>query len=240
MEDKSILIQSDEVTKNIMSELQDDMINSLSKVSKNMSEEIIEKFKPIEKKINDLKTSFQEFQEEDFEEKIEDINNSVLKITKSIESTIEAAIGNVIKEQNKVLFDSLEERLAILGLKVVKDAANNKELILNKIDNISVDKLEEKVELLEKSIDEKVGLIEKSIEEKTEALEKSVEDNLDNSKNSILGKISHINDKIEDKDVLIGLINDLEGRINKKIDKIEEEVEWGNKSFLTRIFGKRR
>lgn len=240
MEKKSILIQSDEVTKNIMSELQDDMINSLSKVSKNMSEEIIEKFKPIEKKINDLKTSFQEFQEEDFEEKIEDINNSVLKITKSIESTIEAAIGNIIKEQNKVLFDSLEERLAILGLKVVKDAANNKELILNKIDNISVDKLEEKVELLEKSIDEKVGLIEKSIEEKTEALERSVEDNLDNSKNSILGKISNISDKMEDKDVVIGLINDLEGRLNKKIDKIEEEVEWGNKSFLTRIFGKRR
>lgn len=239
MEDKSILIQSDEVTKNIMSELQDDMINSLSKVSKNMSEEIIEKFKPIEKKINDLKTSFQEFQEEEFEEKIEDINSSVLKITKSIESTIEAAIGNIIKEQNKVLFDSLEERLAILGLKVVKDAANNKELILNKIDNISVDKLEEKVELLEKSIDEKVGLIEKSIEEKTEALERSVEDNLDNSKNSILGKISNINDKIEDKDVLIELINNLEGRLNEKMDKIEEEVEWGNKSFLTRIFGKR-
>lgn len=240
MEKKSILIQSDEVTKNIMSELQDDMINSLSKVSKNMSEEIIEKFKPIEKKINDLKISFQEFQEEDFEEKIEDINSSVLKITKSIENTIEVAISNIIKEQNKVLFDSLEERLAILGLKVVKDAANNKELILNKIDNISVDKLEEKVELLEKSIDEKVGLIEKSIGEKTEALERSVEDNLDNSKNSILGKISKINDKIEDKDVLIDIINNLEGIINEKIDKIEEEVEWGNKSFLARIFGKRR
>lgn len=240
MEKKSILIQSDEVTKNIMSELQDDMINSLSKVSKNMSEEIIEKLKPIEKKINDLKGSFQEFQEEEFEEKIDDINNSVLKITKSIENTIEVAINNIIKEQNKVLFESLEERLAILGLKVVKDAANNKELILNKIDNISVDKLEEKVGLLEKSIDEKVGLIEKSIEEKTEALERSVEDNLDNSKNSILGRISDINDKIEDKDVLIELINNLEGRLNKKIDKIEEEVEWGNKSFLTRIFGKRR
>lgn len=240
MEKKSILIQSDEVTKNIMSELQDDMINSLSKVSKNMSEEIIEKFKPIEKKINDLKISFQEFQEEDFEEKIEDINNSVLKITKSIENTIELAIGNIIKEQNKALFNSLEERLAILGLKVVKDAANNKELILNKIDNISVDKLEEKVELLEKSIDEKVGLLEKSIEEKTESLERSVEDNLDDSKNSILGKISDINDKMEDKDILMELINNLEGKLNKKIDKIEEEVEWGNKSFLTRIFGKRR
>ena len=46
MENKSILIQSDEVTKNIMSEIQEDMINSLSKVSRNMSEDVIEKLKP--------------------------------------------------------------------------------------------------------------------------------------------------------------------------------------------------
>ena len=58
MDDKSILIQSDEVTKNIMSEIQEDMINSLSKVSRNMSDEVIEKLKPIEKKINDLKVLF--------------------------------------------------------------------------------------------------------------------------------------------------------------------------------------
>ena len=89
MENKSILIQSDEVTKNIMSEIQEDMTNSLSKVSRNMSEDVIEKLKPLEKKINDLKGNFQEFQEEDFEEKIEDLNNNILKITKSIESTIE-------------------------------------------------------------------------------------------------------------------------------------------------------
>ena len=30
MENKSILIQSDEVTKNIMSEIQEDMVNSIS------------------------------------------------------------------------------------------------------------------------------------------------------------------------------------------------------------------
>ena len=143
MENKSILIQSDEVTKNIMSEIQEDMINSLSKVSRNMSEDVIEKLKPLEKKINDLKGNFQEFQEEDFEEKIEDLNNNILKITKSIEGTIEIAISNIVKEQNKVLFESIEERLAILGLKVVKDAANNKEAILNKIDDINVDKIEE-------------------------------------------------------------------------------------------------
>jgi hypothetical protein len=240
MEKKSILIQSDEVTKNIMSELQDDMINSLSKVSRNMSEDIIEKLKPIEKKINDLKGSFQEFQEEEFEGKIDDLNNSVMKITKSIESTIEAAIKNIIKEQDKVLFESIEERLAILGIKVVKDAANNKDLILNKINNINIDKIEEKVELLEKTIGENAELLEKSIEGRTDSLEKSLEFKLNNGKSSILEKINNINDKIEDKDVLIGLISKLEGKLSEKIDKIEEEVEWGNKSFLTRIFGKRR
>ncbi|AWK49643.1 hypothetical protein DIC82_00405 [Clostridium beijerinckii] len=229
MENKSILIQSDEVTKNIMTEIQEDMINSLSKVSRNMSEDVIEKLKPLEKKINDLKGNFQEFQEEDFEEKIEDLNNNILKITKSIESTIEAAISNMVKDQNKVLFESIEERLAILGLKVVKDAANNKESILNKIDDINMDKIEEKVELMENSIEEKVEL-----------LEKSMEDNLDNNKKVILEKINHINDKIEDKDILIELINKLEGDINTKMESMQQEVEWGNKSFFARIFGKRR
>jgi len=228
MENKSILIQSDEVTKNIMSEIQEDMINSLSKVSRNMSEDVIEKLKPLEKKINDLKGNFQEFQEEDFEEKIEDLNNNILKITKSIESTIEVAISNMVKDQNKVLFESIEERLAILGLKVVKDAANNKESILNKIDDINMDKIEEKVELLENSIEEKVEL-----------LEKSMEDNLDNNKKVILDKINDINDKIEDKDILIELINKLEGDLNTKIENMQQEVEWGNKSFFARIFGKR-
>lgn len=229
MENKSILIQSDEVTKNIMSEIQEDMLNSLSKVSRNMSEDVIEKLKPLEKKINDLKGNFQEFQEEDFEEKIEDLNNNILNITKSIESSIETAISNILNEQNKVLFESIEDRLAILGLKVVKDAANNKEAILNKIADINVDKIEEKVEL-----------IENSIEEKAELLEKSIENNSDNNRKIILGKISDINDKIEDKDILIELINKLEGELNTKIENIKEEVEWGNKSFFARIFGKRR
>lgn len=218
MENKSILIKSDEVTKNMMSEIQEDMTNSLSKVSRNMSEDIIEKLKPLEKKINDLKGNFQEFQEDDFEEKIEDLNNNILKITKSIEGTIEIAVSNMVKEQNKVLFESIEERLAILGLKVVKDAANNKEAILNKIDDINVNKLEEKVELLEKSI----------------------EHNLDNKKNLIIDKINDINKKIEDKDILIELINKLQDEFNTKVENIKEEVEWGNKSLFARIFGKRR
>jgi len=228
MENKSILIQSDEVTKNIMSEIQEDMANSLYKVSRNMSEDVIEKLKPLEKKINELKGNFQEFQEEDFEEKIEDLNNSILKITKSIEGSIEVAINNIIKEQNRLLFESLEERLAILGLKVVKDAANNKEAILNKIADINVDKIEEKIES-----------IEKSIEEKVELLEKSIEDNLDDNKKVILDKIKNINDKMEDKDILIELINNLEYELSTRIEIIQEEVKWGNKSIFARIFKKR-
>ena len=229
MENKSILIQSDEVTKNIMSEIQEDMINSISKVSRNMSEDIIEKLKPLEKKINDLKGNFQEFQEDDFEEKIEDLNNNILKITKSIEGTIETAISNMVKEQNKVLFESIEERLAILGLKVVKDATNNKEAILNKIDDINVDKIEEKVELIEKSIEEKSAL-----------LEKSMEDNFENNNKVLLDKIRIINNKLEDKGVLVELINSLQDELSMKMEIIQEEVKWGNKSLFTRIFGKRR
>ena len=236
MENKSILIQSDEVTKNIMSEIQEDMINSISKVSSNMSEDIIEKFKTFEKKINDLKGNFQEFQEDEFEEKIEDLNNNILKITKSIEGTIETAISNMVKEQNKVLFESIEERLAILGLKIVKDAASNKDDILNKIDEINVNMIGEKIESIENSFEEKV----ESIEEKVELLGKSIEHNLDNKKNVIVDKINDINKKIEDKDILIELINKLDDEINTKIENIKEEVEWGNKSFFARLFGKRR
>ncbi|MFT8350123.1 hypothetical protein [Clostridium saccharoperbutylacetonicum] len=229
MEEKSILIQSDEVTKNIMSEIQDDMANALSKVSRNMSEEVIEKLIPIEKKINDLKGSFQEFQEEEFEEKLEDLTNSIKNITKTIENTIETAINKNLEEQNKVLFSSIEERLAILGLKIVKDAAVHKEEIINKIDNINLEKVEEKVE--------EVG---KSIESKTKAVEKSIKDNLVSGNNFVLEKIKKIDDKIEDKDVLIELINKMEDSFNERIDNIQGEVEWGNKSIFARIFGKRR
>ncbi len=229
MEEKSILIQSDEVTKNIMIEIQEDMASALSKVSRNMSEEVIEKLKPIERKINDLRGNFQEFQEEEFEEKLEELNNSVSNITKNIESAIEAAINKNLKEQNEALFKSIEERLAILGLKVVKDAANNKEAILNKIENINFDEVKEKV-----------GLLESSIENRAESLEKSIKSNLVSGNNYVLEKIKNIDDKIEDKDILIELINKLEGSLNQKIEDIQEEVEWGNKSIFTRIFGKRR
>ncbi|EHJ01337.1 hypothetical protein CDLVIII_4844 [Clostridium sp. DL-VIII] len=229
MEEKSILIQSDEVTKNMMSEIQEDMNNILSKISKNMSEEVIEKLRPIEKKISDLKMNFQEFQEDDFEEKLDELNDSISKTTKSMESTIAAIINKSVAEQNKVMFEAIEERLAILGLKVVKDAAANKEAILNKIDDIKVEKVEEKVDALEKAIDEKVELLGKSMGE-----------NSDNNADLILGKIKLIDNKIKDKDIIVELISKFEDELNERINDIQEEVEWGNKSFFARLFGKRR
>jgi len=229
MEERSILIQSDEVTKNIMGEIQDDMLSLLSRASRNMTEELTEKLKPVERKINDLRENFQEFQEEEFEEKLEDLNKSILKIREMTETKLEAVIQKSVEEQSKVLFESIEERLAILGLKVVKDAASNKEAILDRLDNIDLDKIEEKV-----------NFVEKSIENKVESLEKSIEYNLINNKNSILGKIKDIDSKIEDKDSIIELISKLEDELNNKIDYIQEEVEWGNKSFFSKLFGRRR
>lgn len=240
MEEKSILIQSDEVTKNIMSEIQDDMSHMLSKISKNMSEEVIEKLRPIEKKVSDLKGNFQEFQEEEFEEKLEELTTSLSKIAKTMESSVEMAVNKVIAEQNKTMFESIEQRLAILGLKVVKDVAANKEAILNKIDGINVERVHEKVDILEKSIGEKVESLERIVEEKYETTEKAIGNNIDNNTDIILGKIKNIDNKIKDKEIIIELINKLEDELNEKIYYIQEEVEWGNKSFFARLFGKRR
>jgi hypothetical protein len=229
MEEKSILIQSDEVTKSIMSEIQEDMSNVLSKIAKNMSEEVIEKLRPIEKKVNDLKENFHEFQEEDFEEKLDELNNSMLKMTKSVEGIIEAVIDRNIAQQNKMMFESIEERLAILGLKVVKDAAANKEAILSKIDSIKVEKVEEKIDVLKKSIEEKV-----------ESVGKSMKDNSDNNSDLILEKIKLVDNKIKEKDIIIEFISKFEDELNERINYIQDEVEWGNKSFFARLFGKRR
>lgn len=229
MEEKSILIQSDEITKSIMDEIQEDMGDVLSKISKNMSDEIIEKLRPIEKKINDLRGNFQEFQEEEFEEKLGELDNSIAQITKSLDNTIEAIIHKSVAKQNKEMFESIEQRLAILGLKVVKDAANNKEAVLNKIDGLNIDKLEEKIIISEKLIRDKIDI-----------LEESIENNLSNNTNLILEKINNLDEKIVYKDVVIELLKKFEDDFNKKLECIQEELEWGNKSFFARLFGKRR
>ena len=45
---------------------------------------------------------------------------------------------------------------------------------------------------------------------------------------------------VEDKDILIERINNLEYEISTRIKIMQEEVEWGNKNFFARLFGKRR
>lgn len=267
MEDKSILIQCDEMTKNMMGELQDDMIDSLSKVSKTMTSEVVEKIKPIEKKISELKKEIVDFidDNDEFQDIIEELNGSMKSITKSIESTIESSIIKVINEQSKIMFehnklfneslhklmtntqsikdsfessnnlindelkkidskiddiafDKLEEKLAILGIKIVKDANKNKNEIFNKIENINTDKIEDKINNLDQKI----------------------ESNFFTNKQLMSEKIKGISDKIDEKEILIKIIHSYENDISEKIKNIQEEVEWGNKSFFSRIFGKKR
>ena len=267
MEDKSILIQCDEMTKNMMGELQDDMIDSLSKVSKTMTSEVVEKIKPIEKKISDLKKEIVDFidDNEEFQDIIEELNGSIKSVTKSIESTIESSIIKVINEQNKMLFEHnklfneslhklmvntqnikdsfensnnlinnelkkidskiddisfemLEEKLAILGIKIVKDANKNKNEIFNKIENINTNKIEDKIN----------------------NLDQKMESNFFTNKQLMCEKIKGISDKIDEKEILIKIIHGYENDISEKIKSIQEEVEWGNKSFFSRIFGKKR
>ena len=267
MDDKSILIQCDEMTKNMMGELQGEMIESLAKVSKSMTAEVIEKIKPMEKKINDLKKELSDFLEdnEEFQEMIETINGSMDSITKGIETTIESAIVKVISEQSKMVvehnklfnenlhklmedtqkikesfessntiineelkkldskidemtFEQLEDKLAILGIKIVKDASKNKNEILEKIENIKTEEIESKI---------------------TE-LEHGIESNFFSSKQLMCEKIKGISDKIDEKEILIKIIHRYENELSEKIRSIQEEVEWSNRSFFSRIFGKKR
>ena len=54
-----------------------------------------------------------------------------------------------------------------------------------------------------------------------------MEDNLDNNKNVILDKIKDINDKIEDKDILIELINNLEDELSTRIENYTRRSRMG-------------
>ena len=267
MEDKSILIQCDEMTKNIMGELQEDMIESLFKVSKTMTAEVVEKIKPIEKKVNDLKKELEDFFDDNEESKeiIEKLDGSIDSITKSIEATIESSITRVIGEQsmmmiehnkifnenlhkliedtqsikesfksstdtlagelkklddkiNDITFEQLEDKLAILGIKIVKDAAKNKNELLAKIENIENEELEEKIH----------------------ELSQEVESNFFSNKQFMCEKMKELSDKIDEKELLIKIIHGYEKELNEKMEKLQEEVEWGNRSFFSKIFGKKR
>lgn len=267
MEGKSILIQCDEMTKNMMGELQDDMMDSLSKISKSMTSEVVDKIKNVEKKLNDFKKEVGDFLDdnEDFQEMIEEVNSNISDITKSIESTIESSIIRVMGEHSKMIIEhnklfnenlhklmedsqilkesfknlndsvnvelqklnaqigelnieDLEDKLAILGLKIVKDAEKNKNEILDKIENVNNDRVEEEMV----------------------KLNHGMESNFFTNKQLMCEKFRDISDKIDEKELLIKIIHGYENDMNEKIQKIQEEVEWGNRSFLSRIFGKKR
>ena len=267
MEDRSILIQCDEMTKNMMGELQGDMIESLSKVSKSMTAEVVEKIKPIEKKVNDLKKELGDFidDNEELQEIIENLNGNMDGITKSIEATIESSIVKIIGEQSMMMvehnrlfnenlhklmedtqsikdsfqssthmisdelkkldekidditFEQLEDKLAILGIKIVKDAAKNKNEVLHKLENMKNEELEEKIH----------------------ELTQEVESNFFTNKQLMCEKIQGLSDKIDEKELLIKIIHGYEKELNEKIEKLQEEVEWGNRSFFSRIFGRKR
>lgn len=252
MDKKSLLVQCDEVTKNMMDELQQDMIESLSKISKNITDELKETLKPIEKKIIILKDELDDGNEET-QEKIEEINEHISKISKcveviseehskllnrglnriavtleklkerieqsdkEVETRISEKLENIGEKIDNVNLESLEDKLAILGVKMVKNSGSNKEEIINKINEINVDEAIEKVNLLEDAI-------KTNINNSCEAIE----------------KLDSVHEKMLEKYEIMNMINDMEKRLNKKVITIQEEVEWGNKSFFARIFGKRR
>lgn len=304
MENKSILIQSDEVTKNMMNELQDDMIDSLSRVANNMTEEVMEILKPIEKKLNEFKREFQDFQEdnEDFGEQIDELNNNLSKVSQSIKNTLEDSIKKIIIEQTIVINNSLN-KLVENTEKIKVDIENNENELLKAVQNsthviseqiktIEIEKIDERIdsleeniehktksvnnnirqldetleqraELLNKNVEDKIALLGKyivreeniskedilnkidgininEIEKRIELVGKGIENNLSNSEDNILERVNAINEKIDAKNILIEIISKMENEFTQKINKIQEEVEWGNRSFFSRLFGKKR
>ena len=193
MENKSISIQCDEVTKNIMEELQDEMVTSLTKVSKDVSGEILEKLKPIEKRINDLREDISDENEEALE-KLDDLNKSINKMTSSIENVLEECLNNVMTKEDNILNNKLKE-------------LSNK-YIMN----------------LNTRIDD---------------LEKIIQSNFFDHKMLFIEKLNKISEQIDEKNMLIQIVNKLEGEHSEKLSNLQEEVEYLNQSFFSKIFKKK-
>jgi len=206
MENNSISIQCDEVTKNIMDELQDEMITSLTKISKEMSGEVVEKLKPIERKINDLRDDISDENEEALE-KLEDINKTIYKMTSSIENILEECLNNVMTKEDNVLNNKL--------IKIIEENEYIKEKI--NVNNKSIVALNSRIDELEKSM---MG---------------SFFDN----KMLFTEKVNAINEKIDEKNILIQIVSKLEGEFSKQLSKLQEEVEYSNRPFFSKLFNKR-
>lgn len=193
MENKSISIQSDEITKGIMSELEDEMTRALSRISRTMTEEVLDKLKPIEKKISDLKNDFEEVQEdnEDFVYKIDDINKNITNIRKSIENSIEEAVFNVIGDQSKAVSESLEKLLSGTQAsyeRLEKVEENIESRIVASTDsilrNINIKDMEDKIDLTSENLKNQLDSNKNEIIEKSEI-----------NKNEIINKIDSIDVK---------------------------------------------
>ncbi|HCW52987.1 MAG TPA: hypothetical protein DG753_04445, partial [Clostridium sp.] len=149
---------------------------------------------------------------EEIIDEIKKIDNTEVKSSiNSLEEKIDDKIDNIN-------FEPLEDKLAILGIKLVKEASGNKDLILEKLEAIQND----------------------DILNKMTELEQKVDSNYFSNKELLLEKVDSITDKIDQKELLIQIIHGFEKEFASKIDSIKEEVEWGNKSIFARMFGRRK
>ena len=206
MENKSISIQCDEVTKNIMEELQDEMVTSLTKVSKDVSGEILEKLKPIEKRINDLREDISDENEEALE-KLDDLNKSINKMTSSIENVLEECLNNVMTKEDNILNNKLKE--------------------LSKENESIKGKLEENNKYI------------MNLNTRIDDLEKIIQSNFFDHKMLFIEKLNKISGQIDEKNMLIQIVNKLEGEHSEKLSNLQEEVEYLNQSFFSKIFKKK-
>lgn len=195
MEDKDILIQCDEVTKNIMDELQEEMISSLNKVSKDMQNELILSIKPIEKKVGDLKEDLSD-SNEDVMEKVEDISKALKKMTDSMESILNECMNNMLMKEDNVLVERLN--------KVLKDTLLIKQGV--KVNNDNTIAVNNKIDELQKSVEgsffdnkilfnEKLGSIKNMIDDKNLLIQtiSNYEKEHENKLNAILEEVEYAN-----------------------------------------------
>lgn len=195
MEDKDILIQCDEVTKNIMDELQEEMISSLNKVSKDMQNELLLNIKPVEKKVGDLKEDLSDLNEEVME-KVEDISKALKKMTDSMESILNECMNNMLMKEDNVLVERLN--------KVLKDTLVIKQGV--KVNNDNTIAVNNKIDELQKSVEgnffdnkmlfnEKLGSIKNIIDDKNLLIQtiSNYEKEHENKLNAILEEVEYAN-----------------------------------------------
>lgn len=263
MKDKSIAIKCDEMTQEVMKDLQQAMESSFSRTSENLSEEIIQKLEPINSSLNKLRNG-----NEENVGKLDDLIEEIRNISKSIKSNINEQIKSILKEQAQTMEKAMddfnnstqeikhmiEEKDNVVSNKLgefkknilneivkLNDKIDNKTIIelVNKLESNFNDRFNSMREELKSGKEEIRSLNAQSEEEIVRKLEIVVDKNASTNKEDILNEILKINHKIDDKAV-IEIINKLELSFNERFNSIQEEVEWGNKSLFAKIFGRKR